>query len=291
MNLGIKNKIYDIFIYAFITMVILICVIPFLHVASLSLSSTPAVMSQKVTILPVEFNLEAYEKVFSDSSMLQSLKVSIEVTTIFSALGLLITILLAYPLSRKDLKGKTIFMMLVLFTFYFNAGIIPNFINIFKLGLMDSIWALILPLALSPYNMILMKTFFQVSIPESLEESARLDGCSHLGILTRIVIPLSKPIIATILLFYAVGRWNAFQDAFFYISSREIYPLQLKLYFLIAASMTAPSLGEGGDIMQQLPPEVVKAASIMFATLPIIIVYPWLQKYFVKGVMIGAVKG
>ena len=290
MKSDFKNSAFDIFVYTVIIITVFICIIPFLHVFALSLSSNTAVITQRVTLLPVEINFDAYNTVFTDQSMILSLLVTIEITVIFSAIGLLLTIAMAYPLSRKDLKGKGIFMILILFTFYFNAGIIPNYINIHNLGLMDSIWALILPLALSPYNLILMRTFMLVSIPDSLEESAKLDGCSHMGILLRIILPLSKPIIATIALFFAVGRWNAFQDAYLYITSREIFPLQLRLFYLVSAAQSVESFSAEGNV-NMLAPEVTRAASIMFATIPIIIVYPWLQKYFVKGVLIGAVKG
>lgn len=290
MKSDIKNKSFDFICYFIITLTVLVCLVPFLHVTALSLSSNEAVTSQKVTLIPVDFTLKAYTEVFSDESMLRSLFLTVWMTLVFSILGLLLTIALAYPLSRKGLKGKGIFMMLILFTFYFNAGIIPHYININQLGLMNTLWALILPMALSPYNMILMRTFMMTSIPDSLEESAKLDGCSHFGILMKVIIPLSKPIIATIFLFFAVGRWNAFQDAYLYITSREIFPLQLRLFYLVSAAQSTEAFSAEGNA-NAFAPEVMKAASIMFATIPIIIVYPWLQKYFVKGVLIGAVKG
>lgn len=290
MKSDIKSKTFDIVCYLLITLTVIVCLVPFLHVTALSFSSNIAVMSQKVTLFPVEFSLDAYKEVFSDESMLRSLFLTVWMTLLFSVIGLLITVALAYPLSRKGLKGRGMFMMLILFTFYFNAGIIPHYINIHQLGLMNSIWALILPVVLSPYNMILMRTYMMTSIPDSLEESAKLDGCSHFGILMRVIIPLSKPILATIFLFFAVGRWNAFQDAYMYITSREIFPLQLRLFYLVSAAQSTEAFSAEGNA-NAFAPEVMKAASIMFATIPIIIVYPWLQKYFVKGVLIGAVKG
>ena len=290
MASSLKNKTFDFICYSLILLTVIVCLVPFLHVTALSLSSNEAVMSQRVTLIPVEFTFDAYKEVFSDNSMLSSLFLTVWMTLVFSVLGLIITIALAYPLSRKGLKGRGIFMLLILFTFYFNAGIIPHYINIHNLGLMNSIWALILPVVLSPYNMILMRTFMMTSIPESLEESAKLDGCTHIGILLRVILPLSKPILATIFLFFAVGRWNAFQDAYLYITSRELFPLQLRLFYLVSASQSTEAFSAEGNA-NAFAPEVMKAASIMFATIPIIIVYPWLQKYFVKGVLIGAVKG
>lgn len=290
MNSHVSNKIFDIFVYLTVTIVTVICILPFFHVVALSLSSNEAVLSQKVTLFPVEITLNAYKQVFSDLTMLRSLWLTVYTTLIYTALGLVITVALAYPLSRKGLKGRGIFMLLVLFTFYFNAGLIPNYLNVQELGLYNSLWVLILPLALSPYNMILMRTYLMTSIPDSLEESARLDGCTDMGILIRIILPLSKPILATLALFFAVFRWNYFQDAFFYITQREIFPLQLKLYYLVSAAQSAETFSNEANA-NAFTPEVIKAASIMFATIPILIVYPWLQKYFVKGAMIGAVKG
>ncbi len=291
MNSNTKSKIFDAVVYILVTVTVLVCIIPFLHVISISLSANEAVLAQKVTIFPVGITLNAYKEVFSDASMLTSLWVTVYMTFIFTIIGLIITVLLAYPLSRKGLKGSSVFMLLILFTFYFNAGLIPNYINIQELGLLNNIWALILPVVLSPYNMILMRTYLMASIPDSLEESAKLDGCNHWDILIRIILPLSKPMLATIALFFAVGRWNAFQDAFFYINSnKEMWPLQLKLYYLVSASQSTESFSSEANA-NAYAPEVIRAASIMFATIPILIVYPWLQKYFVKGAMIGAVKG
>ncbi len=290
MKPAFKNKAFDFICYFLVAFTVVICLVPFLHVFALSLSSNEAVMTQKVTIFPVEATFNAYKEVFTDESMIKSLFLTVWMTLVFSVLGLLLTIALAYPLSRRGFKGRGLFMLLILFTFYFNAGMIPHYININRLGLMNTVWALILPFALSPYNMILMRTFMMTSIPDSLEESAKLDGCSHMGILLRVILPLSKPIIATIFLFFAVGRWNAFQDAYLYITSREIFPLQLRLFYLVSAAQSTESFSAEGNA-NAYAPEVIRAASIMFATIPIIIVYPWLQKYFVKGVLIGAVKG
>lgn len=290
MRPNLSNKAFDAFVHIVVIISVLLCLLPFLHVFALSLSSNEAVLTQRVTLIPVDMNLNAYKEVFSDRSMLLSLFVTVEITLLFTALGLLLTVAMAYPLSRKNLKGSRIFMLLILFTFYFNAGIIPNYINIHNLGLINNKWSLILPLALSPFNLILMRTFMRTSIPESLEESAKLDGCSDMGILFKIILPLSKPILATIALFYAVGRWNTFQDAYMYITSRDIFPLQLRLFYLVSAAQSTESFSAEGQV-NMYAPEVVRAASIMFATIPIVIVYPWLQKYFVKGVLLGAVKG
>ncbi|HEX7713403.1 MAG TPA: carbohydrate ABC transporter permease [Bacillota bacterium] len=289
MKSDFKSKIFNFIVYFTLGLTVLICILPFLHIMAISLSDNSAVMSQKVSLFPIGFNIKAYIEVFSDQTMMDSLGFTALMTLLVAVIGLLITIALAYPLSRKSLKGRKIFMYLILFTFYFNAGIIPNYINIQELGLFNSIWVLILPVVLSPFNMILMKNYIQTAIPESLEESAKLDGCSEVGFLIRIVLPLSKPILATIALFFAVGRWNGFQDALYYIQSKPLYPLQLKLFYLVSAAQSTESFSAEG-MATAFTPEVVRAASIMFATIPILIVYPFLQKYFVKGALLGSIK-
>jgi putative aldouronate transport system permease protein len=288
MNSKIGDRIFDTCIYIIITLAVLACIIPFLHIIALSFSSNEAVIAQKVTLFPVEFNFEAYKRVFTDMTMIRSLFLTIGVTLLFSALGMFLIICCAYPLTKKRLKGRKIMSMICIFTLYFSGGIIPSYILVSRLKLLNTIWSLILPIAFSAYNMIILKNFF-ASIPESLEEAAYLDGCSDVGILMRIVLPLSTPALATLTLFYAVGRWNTFQDALFYINKPNLYPLQLKLNMIVSASAASESLGETSGT--QLVPEVLKAACIVFAILPIVVVYPWLQKYFVSGVMVGAVKG
>jgi putative aldouronate transport system permease protein len=288
MNSKITDKIFDTCIYIIITLAVLACIIPFLHIIALSFSSNEAVIAQRVTLFPVELNYEAYKRVLTDMTMIRSLFLTVGVTLLFSALGMFLIICCAYPLTKRRLKGRKLMSIICIFTLYFSGGIIPSYILVSRLKLLDTIWSLILPIAFSAYNMIILKNFF-LSIPESLEESAYLDGCSDVGILLRIILPLSTPALATLTLFYAVGRWNTFQDALFYINKPKLYPLQLKLNMIVSASASSESLGETSGT--QLVPEVLKAACVVFATLPILVVYPWLQKYFVSGVMVGAVKG
>lgn len=240
--------------------------------------------------MPKGFSLDAYKKVLSDASILYSFFISVVVTILFTILGMIITICAAYPLSRKSLRGRKALTMFFMFTMYFTAGIIPEYLLMNSLGLLDTMAVMILPLAFSPYNLLIMKTSLQGSISDSLIESAHLDGASEIRILSSIVIPLSKPIIATLSLFYAVGRWNAYQDALFYIKQNvSLRPLQLKLYYLVVASTESFQTAVEG-VAAQTNPEVLKAASIMFATVPILIIYPFIQEYFVQGTMVGAVK-
>lgn len=267
---------------------VLICIIPFVSVIATSLSSNNAIISQRVTLWPVGFNLEAYKTVFTDNAMIESLFYTILITLIYTGLSLLLTICVAYPLTKKALKGRNIFLFIIIITMYFSGGIIPDYILVKNLNLLDTSGALILPGLISVYNMIILKSFF-TSIPSSLMEAAEIDGCTDIGVLLKIVLPLSLPILATLSLFYAVWRWNNFQDALFYISKPSLYPIQLKLYQIISISQGA-DVTSAENIQNAVTPEALKAASVMFATIPILIVYPWLQKYFVSGVMIGAVK-
>lgn len=283
------NIVADAIIYLFLILIALSCILPFIHIFSKSISSESYVIANKVFLLPKGFSLAAYKKIFSDVSIMRSAYVSIVVTVLFTLLGMVITICAAYPLSRKHLKGRGFLTFFFLFTMYFSGGIIPDYLLMNKLNLLDTWLVLILPLAFSAYNLLIMKTTFENSISDSLIESAIVDGASHFRILGSIVLPLSKPILATLSLFYAVGRWNTYQDALFYIKrNTDLRPLQLKLYYLIVAATESFQLENVSVTLTN--PEVLKASCVMFATLPIICIYPFLQKYFVKGTMIGAVK-
>lgn len=281
-----KRRLSDYAIAGVILIAVIICLVPFLYILSESLSSNQAIISQAVTIYPIDINIEAYKVVFGDHSMIYSMFYTIILTLGFALLALTVTILAAYPLTKKRLKGRSAILLLMLITMYFSGGLIPDYLNIKNLHLLNTPWALILPGMMSVYNMIIMKSFFQ-SLPDSLLEAAHLDGCNELQILYKIVLPLSKPALATITLLYAVFRWNYFQDALFYITNEHLNTIQLKLYNVI--SLSQELVGE--NINVNLPSEALKAASIMFGTIPILLVYPWLQRYFVSGIMIGAVKG
>ena len=287
----IVNRVFDILFYTIIAVVSLTCLLPFIHVFSKSISEEAYVIANKVLLLPKGFSLNAYQKIFSDASIIRSLFVTVVMTLSFTAIGMFLTVCSAYVLSRQQLKGRRLLTFLLMVTMYFTAGIIPDYMLMSSLKILDTWWCLILPLTFSAYNFLIMKNYFQNSIPDSVVESAFIDGASHVKILTRIVLPLSKPILATIALFFAVGRWNAYQDALFYIKQKtDLRPLQLKLYYLII-SATESLQSEGGAVGQLTNPEVIKAACVIFATIPIVVVYPFLQKYFVQGTMIGAVKG
>ena len=288
---GVNRVRVSDFVIAFVILLLsLTCIIPFIHVAAKSISSNTAVMSKQVYLWPKGINFEAYASIFRDGQLTYAMGYTVVVTVLFTLVGMVVTTLAAYPLSLKHLKGRTFFAFLLMFTMYFSAGLIPEYLLYKDLHLLNTMWVLVLPLAFSPYNMLIMRSFISSTIPDSLYEAANLDGANHFQVLTKVVLPLSKPIIATLSLFYAVGRWNAYADAKYYITTKSLQPLQYLLSNMVLNSGNdAISLSEAAAASST--PEVLQAAVVMFATLPIIMVYPFVQKYFVKGAMIGAVKG
>ena len=290
MDSGIKSRIFDMILNVIVFFSVLVCLIPMLYVASVSLSSNSAILSRRVYIWPVELTFDSYRVVFADKTMIRSLLFTVVLTLVFTAMSMMMTILMAYPLSKKGLKGRNFFLLMVVITMYFSGGMIPDYILIKNLGLLNKVGALIFPGLISAFNMIVLKTFFS-NLPESLEESALIDGANYLTILVRIVLPLSLPVLATLSLFYAVGRWNYFMDSLLYITDSKLYPIQLKLYQIVYNNMQPEISAIEGSIASNLLPESLKAASVMFCTIPILLVYPWLQKHFVQGIMIGSIMG
>jgi putative aldouronate transport system permease protein len=289
---GVKRVRVSDFVIAFIILLLsLTCIIPFIHIAAKSISSNTAVLSKSVYLWPKGVNFEAYASVFRDGQLTHSMIYTIWMTFLFTVIGMIVTILAAYPLARKELKGRAFFAFLLMFTMYFSAGLIPEYLLYKDLGLLNSMWVLVLPLCFSPYNMLIMRSFIRSTIPDSLYEAANLDGANHFQILLQVVLPLSKPILATLSLFYAVGRWNAYADNKYYTTLEGLKMIQYKLYQLVASASEAQTATLSEAIEVTSTPEVLQAACIMFATLPIICIYPFLQKYFVKGVMVGALKG
>lgn len=287
---GVNRVRFSDFAIAFVILLLsLTCIIPFIHIAAKSVSSNTAVLSKKVYLLPKGLNFEAYKSVFRDGQLTHSMVYTIWMTLLFTVIGMIVTTLAAYPLARKELKGRAFFAFILMFTMYFSAGLIPEYLLYKDLRLLNTMWVLVLPLSFSPYNMLIMRSFIRSTIPDSLYEASELDGASHFQILFMIVLPLSKPIIATLSLFYAVGRWNAYADAKYYITTKALQPLQYLLSNMVLNSNDAASLSEAAAV--ESTPEVLQAAVVMFATIPIMLVYPFVQKYFVKGTMIGAVKG
>jgi putative aldouronate transport system permease protein len=284
-----RDRITEFALATFFLIICFITLVPILNIVSISLSSKDAILQGIVRIFPVGFNTEAYDKVFGDKSFIFSFGYSIVLMLGYTFICMVMTILCAYPLSRSTLKGRSIIMTFILFTMYFSPGIIPHYLNVKNLGLMGSVWSLVLPGALSAYNMIILRSFFQ-GIDSSLYEAAFLDGCSEFKTLLRIVLPLTTPALATLSLFYAVGRWNGFQDVLFYINDTKLFTVQMKLKQMLDSSTLIN--GESTTLMSQnVAPENIKAASIVISMIPMIIVYPFVQKHFTKGIMLGSVKG
>ncbi|MCR2045789.1 carbohydrate ABC transporter permease [Acetatifactor muris] len=289
---GEKRKLSfgEALLYVIITLIVILCTYPFLNVLACSVSGKAAVLGGKVTFYPIDFQLDSYREIFKQQSIWLSMRVSFVVTLSGTALGLALTIAAAYALSKEKLKGRKIISGFLLFTMYFGGGIIPTFIVVHGLGMYDTYAALVVPSAMSVFNFIVMRTFFR-ELPKELEEAALIDGAGDMKVLFQIALPLSVPIIATIGLFYAVGYWNDYFSSLIYIQSGEKFSLQLRLrQMLFANELNQASMAAEGMGTQAMP-ESLKMATIVFATLPIIVVYPWLQKYFVKGVMLGSVKG
>lgn len=271
---------------------VLVCTLPFVNVIAVSFSSKSAILRGAVSFWPVEFSTKAYEAIFKDSSMFRSLFYTVKITIIYTVLAMVLTILYAFPLTMKRLKGRKFFMVFIVFTMYFSGGTIPIYLNVKELGLLDTQWSLIFPSLISTFNIIILKNFFQ-GLPYELNEAAYIDGANDFQILWKVYLPLSFSSIATLSLFYAVGKWNSFSDALYYITSRNLQPLQLKLYNLIKGGQSievAVMEGNASDVGSAIS-ESIESATIIFATVPILLVYPFVQRYFVQGVTMGAVKG
>ncbi|GHU24172.1 protein LplC [Spirochaetia bacterium] len=287
-----SRKIGDIVIAFVCFVVIFLCLFPMLNILARSLSDPLAIINRQVSFLPVNPTLDSYKYVFLDPSFSRSMWWTAVLTVICTLVSLGITILCAFPLTYDSLKGKGIINTLIIFTMYFSAGTIPNYILMKNLNLLNNPLVLILPNCLSVFNMIILRSFLY-GVPDSLRESAELDGANPFTVLVRIYLPLSAPVLATLALFYAVGRWNGFSDALLYLTSANQYhPIQLKLYNIVNnLSSIEVAIQEGNAGGVPAASDGMKAAAVMFATVPILVVYPWLQRYFISGVTIGAVKG
>lgn len=283
-----KDRVLDVFIYGFCILLILVCLLPILHVAARSVSSADKLIRGEVLLLPRGFTLDAYTKVFQNAIYVRSLIWTVILTIISTLASLTMTVLCAYPLIYRGLKGRKFINAFIIVTMYLNAGTIPNYLLMKDLNLIGNPLVLILPGVLSVFNMIIMRSFFY-GIPTSLRESAEIDGAGYGRILFSIYLPLSKPVLATLTLFYAVGRWNGFTDALMYMNDRKWHPIQLLLYNILN-SVTSMEVATQEGFSTPGIAETLQAASIMIATIPILIVYPWLQKYFIAGATLGAIK-
>ncbi|RTE10872.1 carbohydrate ABC transporter permease [Paenibacillus whitsoniae] len=289
MKTSFGSKLFDAGNLLFMIALMLLMIYPLLYVFSASISNPSLVVKGEVLLFPKQITKEAYMLVAKDSYIWISYYNTIKYTVLQTVFTLVFTAMLAYPLAKKRLLGRRTIMLLIAFTMLFSGGLIPTFLVVKQLGLLNTTWALILPSLISTWYLFLMRTFFE-GIPEELEDAATIDGCSALGVLFRVVLPLSAPIMATVALFTAVGQWNSFFEALIYLSDKQMYPLQIHLRNIVIASSAASQVSgsQDGDVYIL---ETVKYSTIIFATAPILVVYPFIQKYFVQGSMIGGIKG
>ncbi|AIQ57801.1 carbohydrate ABC transporter permease [Paenibacillus borealis] len=284
------DMLLDIFVYLFLITLGVMMLLPLVNVLSKSVSEEWAITSGKVGILPVGFQLDTLRQVISSSMFIRAFGVSVVVTVAGTLISILMTALTAYPLSKRNLPGISFFMVLFIFTMLFSGGLIPNYLLMRQLHLINNLWVLILPGMISVFNMLVIKSYYE-SLPEALEESARIDGAKTYTILFRIILPLSMPVIATIALFYAVGYWNDYFGPMIYINDTALKTLQLYLQDVVMDASAANAVNKSVDDLMNMSPEGIRAATVVASTVPILFVYPFLQKYFIKGVLIGSVKG
>ncbi|MFD0679049.1 MULTISPECIES: carbohydrate ABC transporter permease [unclassified Paenibacillus] len=287
-DLSIGNKIFDGLNYLILIIIGLVTVFPFIYIVAVSFTDASEVIKGGIILFPKKFSLTAYEYIFSTNTLLRSLGVSIYITVVGTFINLVVTSLMAYPLARATLQGRQVILFGVLFTMLFSGGMIPTYFVVKALGLTNSLWSLMIPSAVSAFNLIVLKNFFQ-QIPDGLEDSAKIDGCNDVGILFRIILPLSMPAMATFSLFYAVSHWNTFFNAILYINDNKLWPVQVLLREIVMLAQTR--IGDNGFDEAMIQPQTIRMAVIVFATLPILLVYPFLQKHFAKGVLLGSVKG
>jgi putative aldouronate transport system permease protein len=290
-NYRISEKIFVVFVYVFLFVFAAICVFPFLNVFARSFSPEFYIQQGQVWLWPVKFTINTYVKIFQAQGIVSGFKNSFFVAVVGTTVNLVMSFMIAYPLSRKRLPLRTVFTLVAVFTMLFPVGIIPFYLLVKKLGLINSLWALIWPYAITTFNMIIIKNYFQ-TIPDSLEESAFIDGAGELTILFRIFVPLSKPVIAAIGLFYLIFNWNIFMPAVFFLTSPRKYTIQVVLRDILTQHMLEDQLPfEQSALMSQAGPQGIQAAITIVAMIPILIVYPFIQKYFTSGIMIGSIKG
>ncbi len=283
---------FDVILILLSVIIMVIIAYPLFFVVIASFSDPEAVLGGKITFWPVGFNLESYKMILKEPKIWNGYRNTIFYTVLGTFINFILTTLTAYPLSRKDMPCRKLLTFFITFTMLFGGGMIPVYMVVRGLNLTDTIWAMVIPGAISTYNMLVMKNYFQSSIPEELHEAAAIDGCGHFQSLLRVILPLSTPIIAVIILFYAVGHWNAFFNAIIYLRDQRLYPLQIILReIMLQNSLEAV----GGDMIgmyeKVMRGETMKYAVILVASAPVLAFYPFVQKYFVKGIMVGAVKG
>ena len=292
-NDSVGSRVFNIVNYLIVSLIAFTTILPFIYIIGASFATEYELATRPMFIIPRDVTLDAYRYIFSSNKILMAFGNSVFITVVGTLINLFFTVTMAYAVSKQRLRGRNFFLNLVIFSMFFSGGMIPSYIVIANiLQLKDTYWSVLLPGAISAYNMMIVKNFFQ-GIPQELEESASIDGCNDIGILWKIVLPLSLPVLATFGLFYAVGHWNAYFGAMIYMSgARDKWPLQVLLReIIILANASAGDLQNMDPNFVQPPEQSIKMAVIVVSTVPIMCVYPFLQKYFVKGVMVGALKG
>lgn len=292
MKQTVSDRVFSIFLGIISIIMILLVAYPLYFVIIASVSQPEAVLTGKVHMLPVGFNLDSYKMVLEEQKIWVGYRNTIFYAVFGTCINLIMTTLAAYPLSRKDMPFRRVLTFLITFTMMFGGGMIPTYLVVRSLKMTDTIWAMMIPNAIATYNLLVMKNYFQSSIPYELQEAAAIDGCSDFRLLMGIILPLSTPIIAVTALFYAVGHWNAFFNAIIYLRKQSLYPLQIILREILLQNnleiLSGDTVGMYEKIMKG---ETMKYSVIMVSSLPVLLMYPFVQKYFVKGIMVGAIKG
>ncbi|MBW7456428.1 carbohydrate ABC transporter permease [Paenibacillus sepulcri] len=294
-NTGIRDSFGDrLFlagVYIFLIVVLAVILYPLTFIVSSSFSAPEAVSSGKVWLWPVDFSLIGYKVVFNNHQVMVGYGNSAFYTFFGTLVSVFLTVVLAYPLSRRTFYGRTLFMFLIIFTMMFSGGLIPEYMVVKELGMLDTRWAMIIPKAIAVWQVIIARTFFQSAIPDELVEASEMDGCGDLRFMWSVVLPLAKPILAILVLMYAISQWNAYFDALIYLRSEELIPLQLALRNILILNTGTMGM-EASDVLdRQMLADLMKYSLIVIASLPVLIIYPFVQKYFVKGMLIGSIKG
>jgi putative aldouronate transport system permease protein len=286
------DQVFLTIVYIVLTAILLVVLYPLVYILSASFSSPAAVSAGKVWLLPVQFSLKGYAVVFSNPQILTGYGNSLYYAFFGAIISVVMTILVAYPLSRPKLYGRQVILFFITFTMIFSGGLIPTYMVVKSLDMIDKRWALLIPGAVAAFYVIIARTFFEINIPEELAEAAELDGCSDLNFLWKVVIPLSQPIIAVLALMYAVGQWNSYFEALIYLKTSSLYPLQLVLRSILILDKGTGAMNSIADYTQRIQMyDLFKYTSIVVGSVPVLILYPFVQRYFVKGMLIGSLKG
>jgi putative aldouronate transport system permease protein len=286
------DRMFMFCVYLLLTVFLLVVLLPLAYIVASSFSSPAAVSSGRVLFWPVDFSLRGYQVALGDSTIIRGYGNTLFYTFFGTIISLVLTIAIAYPLSRKELFGRNIVMTIILFTMLFSGGLIPTYLVVKDVGILDTRWALLLPQAIGVWQVIIARTYFRSAIPDELSEAAQLDGCSDLRFLWSIVIPLAKPMIAVVALMYAILQWNSYFDALLYLKSDSLYPLQLVLRnILILNTTSGGSMDAGLMLERQQVANLLKYSLIVVSSVPVLLIYPFVARYFTKGIMVGAVKG